>query len=242
MKRCLMGILFLFCLPYFSKSQNTHQNTAWFVYSHNQKISDKWSIGAEFQLRTAHDYNYVKGIVFKPIINYSLNKKLSLGVGYIYQQNYLRPVITKSRLNENAIWEQVAYNAKFNSISVLNRFRLEQRFIEQLNDNIFSERLRYTLQLQIPLQKLNDQKFEKVFYLGIQNEVFFNIQHKKQLNNHFFDQNRAYLSLGYRFSPSVDLESGYLNQSLKNKNDNYTINDVAEVILKTRFGTRHHLH
>lgn len=240
MKKWLLGVLFIFCLPFLSKSQNTHQSIGWLVYSHNQKLSDKWSIGADFQLRTADDYQYIKVLLFKPGINYSLNKKINLSSGFAYLKIYLRPVVANSRLDEKMIWEQISYNSKFNQVSVLNRLRIEQRFIEQLNDHVFSQRLRYALQLQFPLQKLTNQKFEKGFYLGLQNEVLFNIQNKEQLTNHFFDQNRAYLAIGYRFSPSVDLESGYMNQSIKRKDDNYTINDVAQVILKTRFGTPQH--
>jgi hypothetical protein len=71
-------------------------------------------------------------------------------------------------------------------------------------------------------------------FAALQNELFFNVQNKKQLNGSLFDQNRAYLALGYRVSKSFDIEAGYLNQAIKGANAN-TVNNVAQLALYTRF-------
>jgi hypothetical protein len=69
----------------------------------------------------------------------------------------------------------------------------------------------------------------------LQNEVFGNIQNNAKVNNHVFDQNRAYVALGYRFSKRMDIEAGYLNQYVQ-QTQAHTINHIAQVALYTRFG------
>ncbi|MNR03834.1 hypothetical protein D3C85_1197500 [compost metagenome] len=71
-------------------------------------------------------------------------------------------------------------------------------------------------------------------FAALQNELLFNIQNKEQLNGSLFDQNRAYLAVGYRVSKSFDIEAGYLNQRIKGANNN-TVNNVAQLALYTRF-------
>ena len=80
---------------------------------------------------------------------------------------------------------------KFGQVSLQNRFRLEQRFIERQIDDIFSQRLRYFARLIVPLAK-KEAAFSKGVFAALQNEIFFNIQNKDKLNNSVFDQNRAY--------------------------------------------------
>jgi len=49
-----------------------------------------------------------------------------------------------------------------------------------------------------------------------------------------FDQNRAYLAVGYRFSKAFDVEAGYLNQTINSASNNI-MNNVAQLALYTRF-------
>jgi hypothetical protein len=51
----------------------------------------------------------------------------------------------------------------------------------------------------------------KELYMAVQNEVFLGIGRKTN-NAGFFDQNRAYVGVGYKFSDAFRLELGYLNQ------------------------------
>ena len=68
-------------------------------------------------------------------------------------------------------------------IPVVNRFRLEQRFIETNTTNIFSQRLRYFARAVIPFQKQVTNKFSKGAFFALQEEIFLNLQNKELLNN-----------------------------------------------------------
>ncbi len=237
----IIAILLFVSIGYQIKAQNTIQNSGWLIYVHTQKLSHKFGLGFDFQLRSADKFDYVKAFVFRPSINYFINEELSATAGFghfINNQKINGHVNSKSQ--EEMVWEQFAINSKIHFITLTNRFRLEQRFIERANHAVFSERLRYALQLQIPLYQPKGEETDKGFFLYFQNEVFLHLQNKDQLNNHTFDQNRAYAALGYKFSPKLDLETGYLNQISENKT-NYTFNHVVQVTLRTHLKNHHPL-
>jgi hypothetical protein len=54
---------------------------------------------------------------------------------------------------------------------------------------------------------------DKTAYIAIYDEVF--IGFGKNVNENIFDQNRVGIVLGYRFSSSIRIEAGYLNQTLQ---------------------------
>jgi hypothetical protein len=139
---------------------------------------------------------------------------------------------------EQRIWQQYTYSHKLGKhISVAHRFRLEQRFLGETannkNDDYFAQRFRYFVRGIIPF-KNDSAVFAKGPFLALQNEVFFNVQNKNRVNKHFFDQNRAYVAVGYRVSKKFDVEAGYLNQYI-NLAETYTLNHVAQLAIYTRF-------
>lgn len=64
------------------------------------------------------------------------------------------------------------------------------------------------LRLQIPLK--GNTIGNKTPYAAVYDELF--VGFGKNVNENVFDQNRLGILLGYRFSPKVRIEGGYLNQ------------------------------
>ena len=62
-------------------------------------------------------------------------------------------------------------------------------------------------------ENLGKEIKDKTAYLAIYDEVF--IGFGKNVNENIFDQNRVGILIGYRFSPSIRIEGGYLNQILQ---------------------------
>jgi hypothetical protein len=54
---------------------------------------------------------------------------------------------------------------------------------------------------------------DKTPYFAIYDEIF--IGFGRNVNENIFDQNRVGIVLGYRFSPTIRIETGYLNQTLQ---------------------------
>ena len=216
-------------------AQTQYQNSGWFMFLNNTKFNDKWGLQFDLQVRSADDWGYVRNTLVRPALQYFINDKSNVALGYLWQTTQQRLIGSNNiSLNEHRIFEQYIYNHKISSVFASHRFRLEQRFIERLNnDNLFSQRFRYFFRLIQPLQK-TQPAFTKGAFVALQNEIFLNLQNKSELNNSVFDQNRAYLAVGYRFSKKFDLEAGYMNQA-SNGISNNTINNIIQLAVYTRF-------
>jgi hypothetical protein len=217
------------------KAQYTNQHSGWLAWFNTMKLSPKVGLSFDGQLRSADRLSSVKNVLIRPGFTYFFDNTKNATLGYAFILTNQDPVLfTNDHLIEHRIWQQFIYNAQLGKIPLVNRFRLEQRFIELNSSNVFSQRFRYFIRSVIPVQKQNAKPFSKGMFIALQNEIFLNIQNKEQLNNKFFDQNRAYLASGYRVNSTLDLEAGYLNQYLKGKT-NTTSNHVIQLALYTRF-------
>ena len=216
-------------------AQTQHQNTGWLFLLNNTKISEKWGIYADVQVRSADNWENVRNVLIRPGITYYANGKNEITLGYLLNQTYTHvDGVSDNTLIEHRIWEQYVYKHKISTISVSHRFRLEQRFIERAaKDDLFAQRLRYFVRFILPLEK-NKQTFTNGFYAALQNELFFNVQHKDELNGKLFDQNRGYVAVGYRLNKSWDMEIGYMNQAVKGLSSN-TVNNIAQLAIYTKF-------
>ena len=209
-------------------AQTKQENSGWLFLLNSTKFSEKWGMHLDVQVRSTDNWGAVKNVLFRPGITYFIDKQQNVTAGYLLASTDLGT----TTLIEQRIWEQYILTHKISSVFTTHRFRLEQRFLDQPNDN-FAQRLRYFIRLIKPLQKA-EQAFNKGVFLALQNEVFLNIQNKKRINNNVFDQNRLYLAGGYRFSKKMDLEAGYLNQAIKGTSRN-TVNNIVQLALYTRF-------
>lgn len=222
----------------FSYAQTVKQNSGWFMFLNSTKFNDKWGMHFDLQVRTQDNWDGVRNLLVRPGVTYYINKNSNATLGYLYTPTFLQftPAMAsaKSTLTEHRIWQQYIYSHNpWKSAALSHRFRLEQRFIERQTDDLFSQRFRYFFRLVQPLQK-QEGAFTAGVFAALQNETFFNIQNKEELNDSFFDQNRAYFAVGYRFSKKFDLEAGYLNQAIKGKT-NTTVNNAVQIAVYTRF-------
>lgn len=225
-------ILFIYSSTY---SQTQHQSSGWLMFMNNTKLSKHWGAYLDMQLRSGHQYENVRHILVRPGITYYANSQNEFTVGYLLNNTFTHLNGTADNvLTEHRIWQQYIFKHKLSNVSATHRFRLEQRFIERSGkDELFAQRLRYFVRFIVPLEK-GIKNFEEGFFVALQNELFFNVQHKNELNRKIFDQNRAYVAGGYRLSKALDIEAGYLNQSIKGLQNN-TINNVIQVAVYTRF-------
>ncbi|MXV16940.1 DUF2490 domain-containing protein [Hufsiella ginkgonis] len=231
-RKFLVFVFLLFSSPAFAQQA---EHSSWYMYLQSIKFGPHWGAHFDMQVRTGDDRDYIRNVLIRPGITYYLNKNQSLTLGYLLAEtNRNLDGTANNRLTEHRAWEQFMQNHKIGGVFAAHRFRLEQRFIEQpAGDRLFSQRFRYFARFIVPLKK-REQTFSKGFFAAVQNEVFLNLQNKSQLNNSVFDQNRFYLAGGYRISPKIDLEAGYLRQSVNGLAVN-TTNHVIQAAVYTRF-------
>ncbi|MFW0716459.1 DUF2490 domain-containing protein [Pedobacter sp. N23S346] len=215
-------------------AQTQRQNSGWFMFLNNTKFNEKWGLQFDLQVRSADDWGHVRNTLVRPALQYFINGKSNVALGYLWQATQNQPIDAPNFfLHEHRIFEQYIYNHKLKSIFASHRFRVEQRFIGRANEDVFTQRFRYFFRLIQPLKK-TEAAFTNGAFVALQNEVFLNLQNKDKLNNSVFDQNRIYLAAGYRFSRKIDIEVGYMNQAIKNVS-NHTNNNIVQLALYTRF-------
>ncbi|MBB5397527.1 DUF2490 domain-containing protein [Mucilaginibacter sp. AK015] len=211
--------------------------SGWAALFHTQKFSDKWGMSFDAQFRSANHYDYLQNVLLRPSVNYYFdnNKMAALGYAYISANNHL-PTGAKTFRPESRIWQQLIINTKISKAATLqHRLRLEQRFLGNTTnktDHYFAQRVRYFARAVVPLKKA--ETFTKGPFVGLQNEVMVNVQNNHKVNNHFFDQNRAYAAVGYRVHKKADVEVGYLNQFVQQTAGTY-FNHVLQAAIYTRF-------
>ncbi|WP_407430441.1 DUF2490 domain-containing protein [Arcticibacter sp.] len=232
--RLITFALVIFMLPLVSQAQ-LRENAGWAAWFNSYKVSDKVGVHFDGQLRTSDDLESLKNVLIRPGITWFFDETKNATAGYALIRTYQKlDGISDANLTEHRIWQQFIYSQKVSRAGLTHRFRLEQRFIGQLGEDIFSQRLRYFLRAQVPLKNPQGAPFSRGAFVALQNEVFLHLQNRDQLNGYLFDQNRAYAAVGYRFNPSIDLEAGYLNQASKGKHRS-VINNVVQLAIYTRF-------
>jgi hypothetical protein len=229
MQKILTGLLLCFaCITCHAQIQ---ENQGWFFLTHQQKLSTKFDLLADAQLRTADKYSYLNTLLLRTGLSYNLNKKHSVALGYVYKGDWEHEDTGTAYALENRIFEQYLYNFKIGRTEMNARARLEQRWVHEESTN-FSQRARAFISAQIPL--IADTGFTKGLFAGIQNELFINVQHKQHVNRSTFDQNRTYATIGYRWSKKIDTEFGYMYWFQKEMDDSYR-RHILQLTVSTSF-------
>ncbi|UEG52223.1 DUF2490 domain-containing protein [Mucilaginibacter daejeonensis] len=207
------------------------QNQGWLFINHKQQLDQHFDLLTDVQLRSADRYDYLTTVLLRTGISYNFNKKHSAALGYAYKYDQELMDGVYDRSYENRIFEQYLFNFKIRRTEMMFRARLEQRWLDEQTIH-FAQRGRAFLSAQIPL--IADSAFTKGMYAGVQDEIFLNLQGKKQVNNSTFDQNRAFVSLGYRWSKKIDTEIGYMYWLQRTDEANVKTN-VLQLMITTSF-------
>ena len=143
--------------------------------------------------------------LIRPGLGYALTDQSTVWLGYAHAWNELPD---NTDIQEDRIWEQYIWSGKTPLGNFTFRPRLEQRW--QANGNDTSSRFRQFLKFSWPLSLLPGTDFV------LWDEVFVNLYDTDwgpRLQTHQgLDQNRGFVGIGYRFSPEIKTEIGYMNQ------------------------------
>lgn len=224
-------VILLSILTTYSNAQSV-ENSGWLFLSHTQKLSEKFDVLADAQLRTADQYTYWKNVLLRTALSYNLSKKHSIAVGYAYLGEGEKTDNGKEISVEHRSYAQYQFNFKARKKEISFRGRFEQRFIKEDEKVMFSQRARIFASFQAPIFSNTD--FSKGLYVKIQNELFLNVQHKDRVNNSILDQNRPYAAVGFRVNEKMDFELGYM-RLLKRELDEDINSNVMHVMITTSF-------
>ena len=198
------------------KGQKIEENLgSWFMYFGTHKLSEKYSLHYETQLRNYKIVSNFNQLLPRVGLNYHIDKNTSLTAGYAFipTQNIFDLGWDDQIITENRIWEQFILKNVINRVKIRHRYRLEQRWIKKVdvvqisNNTSFSEfstsyknRARYMLSVKFPISK-NE---ESPLFVSLYDEIFLNISDSP------FDQNRLFAALGYQINKQMNFQVGYL--------------------------------
>ena len=210
-----------------SNAQNTRlknsNSIGWYNYFGTYRLSEKFGIHTEYQFRRNEVITEWQQSLLRIGINYQLNTKVQFRLGYGWIETFPYGEIPINGMGkdftEHRLFQMVTITDNVSLVDLSHRFMLEQRWVGRYsNANLANEdhypilnRFRYLFRLQIPLKGKVIQN--KTPYIALYDEIF--IGFGRNVDENIFDQNRAVILLGYRISPLVRIEAGYLNQILQ---------------------------
>jgi Protein of unknown function (DUF2490) len=214
-----MQIAYSQSAPNFTVQSN--QN-AWFMYFGDHKFSDKWGVHLEAQLRRNNFASNPQQLLLRTGINYHYNANVFFTAGYCFVQTNPYGVFpVKLAFPEHRLWEQVQIKNQIDRFEFISRFRLEQRYSQlpvydsavsayEVGDAIYTNRARLLNRVSIPFK--GKTIVDKSFYISAYDEFLINFG--KNIGKNIFDQNRAYIALGYKMPKVGKIEAGFMQQDI----------------------------
>lgn len=202
---------------------NVEQFNAWAAYTGTNKLSGKLDVYTEFQFRRNGFYEKPLQIQLRTALDIKINDFFTASPAYVYTVSYPygKQPSTNYSFVEHRPFEQFVTKNSIGRFKITHRYRLEQRFIETklLDTNkeyvfdkwLYKNRLRYRILANIPINKPT-MKDAKTLFIQASNELFINFG--KNVAKNIFDQNRAFIGLGYKVSSPLTITGGYLMQQL----------------------------
>lgn len=177
----------------------------WFIYFGNQKINKRLNWHNEVQYRNFNFAGDLEQLLIRTGLGYDLsenNNNILLGYGFIHSEPYIAGTDDKLQTNEHRIFQQFITKQQFGRVNIQHRYRVEERFLK----DDFKMRLRYSLSLNIPINKKVMEK--NTIYASAYNEIFINTKQNQ------FDRDRIYGGIGYCFNKNIKMEAGVMSQML----------------------------
>jgi hypothetical protein len=190
---------------------------AWYAYFGSNSIkSSSFIWHNEIQYRNFNAIGDLDQLLLRTGIGYNLtdkNNNILLGYGYIQNNAYVHPKESdeRKRFGEHRIFQQFTTRQSFTRVGIQHRYRFEQRFFA----NDFRTRLRYFLNVTVPVNK--PAMTANAIYLSAYNEIFINT------NKNIFDRNRAFVGVGYVLQKDLRFDVGFMRQMLHQHSRNQLV-------------------
>lgn len=191
---------------------------AWLAYLGVHPISPRWRVQLEAQLRQTEGVRQPQQRLYRTALLRGLGPRARAGAGYALVRSYPPDefVATPVPFTEHRAYQQLDLNMGAGPLVVDHRYRLEQRFAERLGVGAsalrrvgwtYTNRARYLLRATLAPGGGAPTAGEP--YLTAYDELF--VGFGRNVRSNVFDQNRAFVGVGYRWTPVLRAEVGYQN-------------------------------
>ena len=193
--------------------------SSWFLLLNRFQITKKWSVTNELHERTGSFLSDQGQFLWRPSVDYSINKNVEFSVGYslIHVDPYA-PFNQKMTTTEHNVWEQAFLKWDIGKVHFANRFRLEERYVPHVTTDIngrayyntYDHKDRFRYRFIVSADILTFKNKSSIFF-NVWDEFWFTMRDKTVMPENF-TRNWAYAGLGYKFNPSMNIQLGYMNQ------------------------------
>ncbi|QNF34113.1 DUF2490 domain-containing protein [Adhaeribacter swui] len=217
----------------------------WFVYEGDHALSKKWKLHTEYQWRRIDYIKSWQQSLARVGFTYQILPQVKVGAGYTsfitFPYGGYPTAETGDPFPERRLHQDIQLSNTMGRVALQHRFRLEQRWLGQLQQSTgknvqsweYQNRIRYQIALQVPLQglTLDDQEW----YINFFDELFLGFG--KNVGQNVYNQNRISGGLGYQFTDDFQVELNYLYQITQHaETDPVSGNNVFEYNQGFRLG------
>lgn len=198
----LFCIFFLSLIVHLNADAQPSSLGNWLIAIGDKRFNAKWNWHQEIQYRNFNFLGDTEQLLLRTGVGYNLsenNNNVLMGYAYVYSEPYASDG-SKSSFSEHRLYQQFITRQTFGRFSIQHRYRFEERFLP----DDFRLRFRYFLALNVALSK--KLMTDGTLYLSAYNEIFLHT------DNNYFDRDRIYGGLGYRFNSICRLEFGLMSQ------------------------------
>lgn len=234
MKR-LYTILAVSCCAFGYSQALKQDQRVWMAYIGQYKASPKWGYHMEAQFRMDNQLEQNLQNLFRVGAIYHLSDSKNVTAGYALVNTYSSAV--DDYFKENRLWQQYQMTSKWSQDILINRFRLEQRWVEQfgisevgqtVSETAYQNRFRILNRFLWHLATLKSEKEQ--LYVVLQNELFVTLGENK-VNAKVIDQNRFLLGFGLNYNNTIRLELGYMNHYVTSSSASDLMNHTVSISL-----------
>lgn len=239
-KTVLVSTILLFSINSINAQVVTKGNTnSWFLLLNRFNLSEKFAVTNELHERTGSFLSDQATFIFRPSIDYSLNKNTEFSIGYSYVRSWpYTPYSLKTPINEHNIWEQALLKFTSGKVQMLNRIRFEHRFIDKVvsrpvaggmeyytDGTNFTNRFRFRFNLSFDIVKINNGK--NAIFVNAFDELWIN--QSDNLMPTSFGRNWIYTGLGYKFNSNFNIQLAHMHQYDKVGNNNFVSSSIIQL-------------
>lgn len=200
-----------------AQKQVEHQQLIWYAYFNTIKFDTVWSLTTELQERRFINPGAQHQFLIQTHVHRQLGAGWDVAAGVCFFLQNPNDPESDLQLTVPEIRPHLEFNLrqKIKLLRIEHRYKMEARFFHH-TDSGFTEleegytygnlRFRYRLQFLLPIIKFNETQSLK---LKAGDEILFNVGEK--IVSNFFDQNRFFIGLHMILSPTITLETGYMN-------------------------------
>ncbi|RYY90825.1 MAG: DUF2490 domain-containing protein [Chitinophagaceae bacterium] len=209
-----MGLLAVALAANGQAKQRSQLAQTWTGYFNQSRLSDRWGLWLEGQIRTQDDLlDGFSQSILRAGLTYYLADNTKMTAGYAFVNHFPGDNHPDVSQPEHRVWQHLQWHTKYRRLRTMQWFRLEERYRRRIAADgslaagfNFNYRMRYNFLVQLPLSA---EVKKGSFSLLANNEAMVNFG--KEVVTNYFDQNRAFIGAAYHLNAADNIQLGYLN-------------------------------